>query len=67
MYGINKKKIYLYLKLDADDYSELPSNARDVKSIGHFGTGNLELTITNQSRLEEAKSYIQHAFREIGG
>ncbi|MCP4296909.1 MAG: hypothetical protein GY786_15005 [Proteobacteria bacterium] len=35
---------------------------RDVRSIGHFGTGDLEVTISSAHELERAKSLIQKSF-----
>ncbi|MDA3872085.1 MAG: DUF5655 domain-containing protein, partial [Candidatus Marinimicrobia bacterium] len=42
-----KNKLMLFLKLDPDEIKELPKQVRDVRGIGHFGTGDLELTIKN--------------------
>jgi predicted transport protein len=35
----------LYLKLNADKIDIMLKQGRDVKNIGHFGTGGFELTI----------------------
>lgn len=32
---------------------------RDVRNIGHFGTGKLEITIKNLTDLEKAKTLIE--------
>ncbi len=61
------QKLTLYVKLNPDDLGELPAIAKDVRDIGHWGTGDLEITIKNEADLEIAKSYIEQAYREIGG
>ena len=62
-----KKKITLYLKLNPDDYKPLPPHARDVRNIGHFGTGDLEVGLTDIASFESTKHLITEAYRNIGG
>jgi predicted transport protein len=62
-----KKKITLYLKLNADEVRPMPKQGRDVKSIGHFGTGDFELTIKDLNDFEETKQLINEAYKNIGG
>jgi predicted transport protein len=62
-----KKSIALYVKLNPKELSNLPSFARDVSNIGHFGTGDLELSIESEADLEIAKGFIQMAYEKIGG
>ncbi len=64
---VKRKKIIIYLKMNPDDYEKLPSNARDVRNIGHYGTGDFELTIESLEDLEEAKQFIRESFERIGG
>lgn len=52
------KTVLVYLKLNPDVVSLEPGFARDVRNIGHFGTGDLELTLTSQADLERAKPLI---------
>lgn len=35
---------------------------RNVKSIGHFGTGDLEITITNLADFEKAKPLLEASY-----
>lgn len=63
---IHQQKIALYVKLKPDSLGELPPFARDVSEIGHYGTGDLELTIKNDDDLERAKPYIEKAYQQIG-
>ena len=62
-----KKKLVLFLKLNPDELEQLPKQARDVRNIGHFGTGDLELTIKNISDFEETKELINLSLKNIGG
>lgn len=57
---VRQNKIVMHFKLDPTKYRD-PS-LRDVTNTGHWGTGNLELTITDESQLEFAKKLINDAF-----
>ena len=45
----------------------MPKQCRDVREIGHFGTGDFELTIKNVNDFEETKYLINEAYKNIGG
>ncbi len=62
-----KKKIVLFLKLNPDEIGKLPKQARDVRKIGHFGTGNLEVTIKDIMDFEATKELINLSLKNIGG
>ena len=62
-----KKKITLYLKLNSNEISVIPKQGRDVRNIGHYGTGDFELTLHNLSDFEETKYLINEAYKNIGG
>lgn len=62
-----KKKLTLYLKLNPNDIRIMPKQGRDVKKIGHLGTGDFELTINNIADFEETKTFINDAYKSIGG
>lgn len=64
---IQKKCVLVYLKLDPKKLEALPNIARDVTSIGHFGTGDLEISLQSQDDLEKAKPLIHQAYQKIGG
>jgi predicted transport protein len=61
-----KKKLTLYLKLDPKETQPMPFQGRDVSEIGHYGTGDLELTIKTIKDFEETKYLIQEAYKNIG-
>jgi hypothetical protein len=54
--------------LHVDPASALPvlPNARDVTSIGHWGTGNLEVPLTSQADLDAVKPFINAAYEGRG-
>lgn len=62
-----RKKLILYLKLNPEDVKPMPQQGRDVREIGHFGTGDFELTIKNLSDFEDTKHFINEAYKNIGG
>lgn len=62
-----KKKLTLYLKLNPDEVNPIPSQVRDVREIGHYGTGDLEVTINDLEDFEITKHLIYEAYRNIGG
>lgn len=63
----SKNRIIIYLKLDPSQISPIPKQGRDVKEIGHFGTGDFELTIKDLKDFEETKYLISEAYKNIGG
>lgn len=59
---LQKNKLVLYLHLDPDSLSALPTIARDVRNCGHWGTGDLEIAISSPADLEVAKPLIRQAY-----
>lgn len=59
-----KSNLLMWLPLDPDSVSLEEGFSRDVRDIGHRGTGHLELTIRNADDLEKAKPLIQQSFEE---
>lgn len=57
-----KARLLLYLHVDPDQVLPLPSNARDVRQQGHWGTGDLELTLASQTDLDAAKPLLLMAY-----
>lgn len=52
------KTVKLYLKVDPDTIDLENGFTRDVRKVGHFGTGDLEVTIRDHEEFEKAKPYI---------
>lgn len=59
---IQQSKFLLYLHLDVERNSFPDDIARDVRTIGHWGTGDLELSISSIEDLEKAKPLIRAAY-----
>ncbi|MEX2553684.1 MAG: DUF5655 domain-containing protein [Actinomycetota bacterium] len=56
------RKLLIYLKVNPDSVELVPGFSRDVRKIGHFGTGDLELTLTTPEDLERAKPLILSSY-----
>jgi predicted transport protein len=64
---VQKSKVVLYLKLHPEEIAQFPAIGRDVTNIGHYGTGDLELTIREETDIPIARQFIRMAFDNIGG
>ena len=54
--------VTLYLKADPDDVKLEHGFSRDVRKVGHYGTGDLEITIRNPHDLDRAKPLLQASY-----
>jgi len=59
-----KNSLLMWLPLDPEGSTLEDGFARDVRGVGHHGTGDLELTIRSLDDLERAKPLIQKSFEE---
>ncbi len=59
---VQKNKFLIYLNINPELVLPLPSIARDVRYIGHWATGDLEMSITNASEFDMAKPLIRMAY-----
>ena len=57
-------KLLIFAKVDPDTVDLQPGFTRDVRKIGHFGTGDLEITIASDADLERAKPLLERAYHE---
>ncbi|UKE46303.1 DUF5655 domain-containing protein [Xanthomonas cerealis] len=57
-------KMLLMLKLDPGSVALEEGFSRDVRQIGHWGTGELELTVRSVADLEKAKPLIARSYSE---
>jgi len=55
-------KLYVFIKVNPDEMDLEEGFMRDVRKIGHYGTGDLEITIRNQDDLEKAESFILKSY-----
>lgn len=58
-----KKKLLLFLALNPNELANDPIlESRDVRGIGHFGTGDLEARVTSMADVAQALELIQRAY-----
>lgn len=58
------EKIVVFVKADMNNIRLEDGFTRDVRKIGHSGTGDLEITIATDEDLERAKVFIIHSYEE---
>lgn len=58
----SSQRITLYLKVDPASITLEPGFTKDVQSIGHWGTGDLELVLHNQDDLKKALPLLQRSY-----
>lgn len=57
-------KILLYVKVDPSTVTLEPGFTRDVSGVGHYGTGDLEITLSKSDDLEKAKSLVLRSYED---
>ena len=57
-------RILLHLRLDHTNVEYEAGFSRDVSNIGHYGTGDVEVSIRNADDFEKAKPLIERAYNE---
>jgi predicted transport protein len=57
-----KKLIRVYLNLDPDTIDAKNVHTRDVRQIGHFGTGDLEITIQTRADIDAAMELLRGSY-----
>ena len=50
------------MKVNPDAVELEAGFSRDVRKIGHFGTGDLELTLSSSRALERAKALLEQSY-----
>lgn len=55
-------KILIYVKIDPTLVQLEPGFTRDVTKVGHYGTGNLEITLSKPEDLERALPLIRRSY-----
>ena len=64
---LQNQKILLFLKLNPRQDTGPPGISRDVSEIGHYGTGDLEVTIKSIDEVDVVIPHVELAFRSVGG
>ena len=57
-----KKVVKIYLNLDPDTVDLTRDNIRDVRQVGHFGTGDLELTLKTKKDIKDNFDLISDSY-----
>ncbi len=60
--SFQKREILIWVKIDPDTIELEPGFTRDVREIGHYGTGDLEILIRSDEDLEKAKPLILQSY-----
>lgn len=58
------RTVTAYLRLDPDTVTLEPGFTRDVRKIGHFGTGDLEVVMRTPADFARAQALFQRAYDE---
>ena len=61
---IYNKQIIVRMKLQPDTVDMEKGFTRDTRGIGHYGTGELEVSIKNEADFQKAKPLIERAYYE---
>ena len=61
---VYQRKVVIYLKLDIEADDLIDGFTRDVSQIGHFGTGNFEVSIKSKDDYEKAKWFVQRSYEQ---
>jgi predicted transport protein len=59
---MRKERLVLYLRLNPDHVDRVEGFIRDVRGIGHWGTGDVEVIVKNRADLERAKPLLLAAY-----
>ena len=57
-----KNVILVHVKVDIDKVKLHPGFTRDMRKIGHFGTGNLEITLKSDDDFERAQELLKKSY-----
>ena len=56
------QNLLVYVKINPDTIECEEGFTRDVRKIGHFGTGDLEITLTSRADFERAKPLLEQSY-----
>jgi predicted transport protein len=57
-----KKDVLVFVKVDPATITLTKGFTRDVRNIGHFGTGDLEITLRSLEDIEKAKPLLEQSY-----
>ncbi len=61
---VQKKNLQLYIHTNPDQVTLEEGFTRDVRQIGHWGTGDLEVLLTSHDDLRRAEPLILQAYEQ---
>jgi predicted transport protein len=61
-FDTRKKKLFAYVKVDPSSIKLRDGFTRDMRNIGHVGTGDLEITIASDADFDEAKPLLVKSY-----
>ncbi|MFL6359157.1 MAG: DUF5655 domain-containing protein [Nitrososphaera sp.] len=59
-----RSKLKAYLNVGTNEINDLLKKARDVKDIGHYSTGETEITIKDRNEIQCVLSLIKQAYEK---
>ncbi|WP_289354673.1 DUF5655 domain-containing protein [Paenibacillus sp. S-12] len=59
---VYQKQILLHMRLNPDDIELEDGFTRDMRNVGHYGTGDLQIIIKSPEDIEKAKPLINRAY-----
>jgi predicted transport protein len=65
MLETRKSKILVHRNLNPKTVKLVPGFTRDMRKIGHWGTGDLQVAISTQADFERAKPLMVRAFEGL--
>ena len=60
-----EKKLTVNVRINPDNFTFEEGFTRDVRSIGHHGTGDLEITIRNSDDIEKALPLLKRSYEGV--
>lgn len=59
---VHAQKVLVYVKVDPTEEALEPGFTRDVRNIGHYGTGSLEITLKDPADVEKAAPLLSKSY-----
>lgn len=56
------RTVTLFLKLNPDEVDRKDGFTRDVRNVGHFGTGDLQVTLKTMADFEQVQPLLVRAY-----
>lgn len=58
------KELHVFVKVDPDSLTLEEGFTRDVRKIGHYGTGGLEITVCSKDDLQRARPLLEQSYED---